>query len=77
MKKFLFIVAFVSIAMFLPHIADACPLCQGGQGYSPKTLTAYKSITAVLASLPLIMGGGIFWYLRKKFRNAEKEEEID
>jgi len=48
---------------------SACPLCQGGAGYSQETITAYKVVTGFLASLPMIMGLGIFWWIRKKTKN--------
>lgn len=56
----------------VPFIADACPLCQGGGGYSQATLTSYKVITGFLASLPMVMGGGIFWWIKKKRQAFEK-----
>ncbi|HEY4798707.1 MAG TPA: hypothetical protein VII99_06475 [Bacteroidia bacterium] len=75
MKNYFHITVLILVVLLLPYAADACPLCQGGAGYNQQTLTAYKSVTAVLASLPLVMGGGIYWFIRRKFRNSEKEKE--
>ena len=70
MKKNILILVILLIA--LPFFADACPLCQGDAGYSQATLTSYKVITGFLASLPMVMGGGIFWWIYKKKKNMEK-----
>ena len=64
MKKIYFLILVLMIAM--PFLADACPLCQGGEGFSDATLRSYKIITGILASLPVVMVGGIFLWIRKK-----------
>ncbi|MBI4945807.1 MAG: hypothetical protein HY840_05330 [Bacteroidetes bacterium] len=70
MRRYIFLL--VVLFATVPFIADACPLCQGGGGYSQATLASYKIITGFLASLPMIMGGGIFWWIHKKKKNLEK-----
>jgi len=67
MKKYIPLLLVLFLA--LPFVADACPLCQGGAGYSQATLTSYKVVTGFLASLPMVMGGGIFWWIYKKKKN--------
>lgn len=67
MKKYIFILFILFAA--LPYVADACPLCQGGQGYTKETIVAYKSVTAVLALLPMLMTVGIFRWIFKKRKN--------
>ena len=53
-----------------PAITNACPLCQAGA--TKKTQKAYEQTTALLALIPLIGGGGIFYwmYSRSKKRNS-------
>jgi hypothetical protein len=69
MRKYSILIVILFLA--LPFFADACPLCQGGAGYSQATLTSYKVITGFLATLPMIMGGGIFLWIRKRSREEE------
>jgi hypothetical protein len=59
-------IMFAAMLLFGTMNAKACPMCQGGYGYSKKSVKAYKTITAVLAVLPIGMGAGIFWWIRKQ-----------
>ncbi len=52
------------VILIIPSLANACPMCQGGP--SEDTITAYKVVTLMLTSLPLLLGGGIFWWVRKQ-----------
>ena len=56
-----------TILLILPSLINACPMCQGGP--TEDTITAYKVVTLMLTSLPLILGGGIFWWVRKQQKN--------
>ena len=67
MKKIFPILIFI-LVLFLPAIASACPLCQGGQGYSKASISAYKATTAFLLLLPIIGGGGIFYWIYSRKR---------
>ncbi len=55
----------------------ACPLCQGGQGLSENTISAYKGITLLLALMPLVGSASIFYWIHRRQRAAarlQKEE---
>ena len=71
MKKNIWLSIF-SILILLPAIAGACPLCQGGA--SEKTAIAYKGITLFLALMPIIGGGGIFYWIYCKNKTQENEK---
>lgn len=66
MKK----IAFVLILLAAPFLAEACPMCQGGEGFSSQSILAYKITTAFLASLPILLGFGIFWWVRRRLRSS-------
>jgi len=53
-----------------PILSSACPLCQAGA--TKRTQKAYEETTAILALLPIVGGGGIFYWLysrSKKINN--------
>ncbi|MBX7153655.1 MAG: hypothetical protein U0Y96_06080 [Candidatus Kapaibacterium sp.] len=55
-----------------PEVLTACPLCQGGQGVSQQTIAAYKGITLLLALLPVVGAGGIFYWIYNKYKRFEQ-----
>jgi len=55
------------IVVLMPVAAQACSVCGGG--YTQKQQDAYLFITILLASMPLIMGGGLVFWFYRKFRN--------
>lgn len=65
MRKIRVIILLVLICSFSVCV-DACPLCQGGQGISKDTITAYKGVTLFLALLPIIGSAGIFYWIYKR-----------
>jgi hypothetical protein len=69
MRKKLYAAFFMFICFTSP--LTACPMCQGGEGFSQNSITAYKITTALLALLPIVMGLVIFIWVREKFRRAE------
>lgn len=69
-RKYLILTIFTAI-YFLPVASNACPLCQAGA--TKRTNKAYKEVTAFLALLPIIGGGGIFYWLR----SGSKDEEAN
>ncbi len=75
MKKYCFLL--MVLFLTIPFFANACPLCQGGQGYSQATLTSYKLITGFLATLPMVMGGGIYWWIKKRIKKFENSSFPD
>jgi hypothetical protein len=50
--------------MLFTLAADACPLCQAGA--TKRTQKAYEETTAILALLPLLSAGGIYYWIRKQ-----------
>jgi hypothetical protein len=73
MKKNILFLVILFIA--IPFFADACPLCQGGQGYTKETIIAYKWVTAFLALLPMLMAFGIFRWIFKNRKNLDKTSQ--
>jgi hypothetical protein len=65
MKRKIVIVYFVLFA-YLSNPITACPLCQAGA--TKKTQSAYIQTTILLMCIPIIGGGGLFFWLRKKYR---------
>jgi hypothetical protein len=61
------------VSVIFPLLSNACPMCQGGP--SENTIMAYKCITLFLALMPIVGGGGIFYwiYLRTKKLNENHE----
>lgn len=52
-------------------MALACPMCQSG--YSPKSIFAYKIVTVFLTALPLVMGGSLVWWVRKRYKDSSNQ----
>jgi hypothetical protein len=63
MKRFRTIFLFLALCT-LPFFVKACPLCQAGA--TKRSQKAYNETIVLLASLPLIGGGGIFYWLYSK-----------
>ena len=61
------------VLLALPILTVACPLCQAGA--TKRTASAYKETTALLALLPIAGGGGIFYWLYSKGREAGKKKD--
>ena len=74
MNKLFYSILFVFI-FSLPLVAPACPLCQGGQGYSNDSIFAYKAMTLFLALLPILGCGGIFYWIYCKYKRIERDPE--
>jgi hypothetical protein len=71
-RKYIILSIFVA-SCFLPALSDACPLCQAGA--TKRTNKAYTEVTAFLALLPIIGGGGIFYWLHAKSKKSDTEVE--
>ncbi len=67
-KKYLILVLYTAL-WILPVVTEACPLCQAGA--TKKTQKAYEETTALLALLPILGGGGIFYWLYSKNKHRE------
>lgn len=63
----------IFLAIFLlPLMVGACPMCQGGP--SKDTVLAYKGITLFLALLPILGGGGIFYWIYLRSKNLKENK---
>ena len=65
-------VALAAPLLLAPRAVHACAVCFGGQ--EGDTRTAFILTTAFLTFLPLLMIGGLVWWLRRRFRQLELEE---
>lgn len=50
----------------IPYILFSCPVCRGG--ISKTEQDAYILTIIILGSLPLLMAGGLFYWIYKKYR---------
>jgi hypothetical protein len=57
----------------LPVLTQACPLCQAGA--TKRSQKAYNETIILLASLPLVGGGSIFYWLYTKKKNENITQE--
>jgi hypothetical protein len=66
--------ATISTALIVatPRLAAACAVCLGGTGGG--TARAFAIGTAFLSILPLAAIGAAVWYLRRRSRQIEREE---
>jgi len=63
-----------SALAFAPRIAQACAVCFSGR--SDETRVAFIATTAFLTLLPMVLIGGVVWWLRRRaiaIRSAEIE----
>lgn len=58
------------IVAALPDVALACPGCIAG---TEENRVAFLVTTGLLTFLPLLMIGGVVYWLRKRARQAEEE----
>jgi len=65
-----FAVVIVAIAVWIPRIALACPVCTAGR--DEENRIAFIVTTAFLTFFPLLMIGGIVWWLRNRVRRMER-----
>ena len=55
-----------------PRWAEACAVCSAGR--EDETRTAFIVTTAGMTALPFVLVGGMVWYVRRRFIEAEKAE---
>ncbi len=70
MRKYKSLVIIVSICI-MPFLAGACPLCQTGA--TKRSQKAYNETIILLASMPLLSGGGIFYWLYSKKKHESED----
>lgn len=66
--------ALALVAALLPAAAIACPMCLGGQGGGKTYAFAIGSV--FLSVTPLALIGLAVWYLRRRARATEHEDEL-
>jgi hypothetical protein len=64
-------VAFALGVLLAPQAAEACSVCFSGQD---QARIAFIATTAFMTALPLIVVGGLVFWLRSRFREAERLE---
>jgi hypothetical protein len=57
----------------LPILGSACPMCQAGA--TKRTQKAYLQTTAILALIPLLGGGSIFYWFYSKGKKLNEENK--
>jgi len=62
----------LGILVVAPRWAEACAVCSAGR--EDETRTAFIVTTAGMTALPFVLVGGMVWYLRRRFIEAEKAE---
>ena len=61
----------VALLVLAPRIALACPVCMGGR--DDATRAAFLLTTLFLTVLPLILIGGVVWWLTRRARTLEQQ----
>ena len=59
-----------ALALWAPRVAHACSVC--GAGRDDETRTAFLITTGFLTVLPLLLVGGVAWWLRRRARELEE-----
>ena len=70
-------VALLPLLVAAPRLAWACSVCTAGR--DDESRTAFILMTAFMTFLPLVLIGGILWWLRRRFRElaaAERAAEV-
>jgi len=65
----------IAALLLVPAIGQACPVCMGGAEEDVRT--AFILTTAFLTLCPLLMVGGLVWWVRRAFRAASEVEARD
>jgi hypothetical protein len=59
-------------ALFLPDPASACAVCTGGQSDEVRYALVWGS--GFLSVLPLVLVGGLAWYVRRRAREIAAKQ---
>ena len=62
----------IAALLLAPSIGQACAVCMGGAEEDVRT--AFILTTAFLSACPLLMVGGLVWWVRRAFRAASEGE---
>ena len=70
------LVSSVAVCMLLatPRLAEACAVCSAGR--EDATRTAFIIGTAFMTALPMVLVGGMVWWIRKKTLEAQEVEAL-
>jgi hypothetical protein len=72
------LVSLASVWLILtgPSLVEACAVCSAGR--EDESRTAFIIGTAFMTALPMILVGGLVWWIRKKTREAASlAQELD
>jgi high-affinity Fe2+/Pb2+ permease len=58
-----------------PSVAVACSVCSAGR--DDETRAAFLATTGLLSFLPLVLIGGLVWWLRRRARELERAASLD
>ena len=60
------------VVLLAPELAEACPVCNATKNEASRV--AFLVTTGLLSLLPLMMLGGLLWWVRSVVRAAEQPE---
>ena len=69
MRAWLAAIAAGAAALWPPAAAHACAVCTGGG--SEESAFAFILMTVFMSGLPLVLIGGVAWFLRRAHRQRE------
>ena len=72
--RFLGSVLALGLFVVVPRLTEACSVCSAGR--EDETRTAFIVTTAGMTALPFILVGGMVWYVRRRFIEAEKRGAV-
>ena len=60
------------LLLLAPRISEACAVCSAGR--EDETRTAFIVSTAGMTLLPLVLVGGLIWWIRRRILETEHSE---
>lgn len=64
----------VCLLLVTPSLAEACAVCSAGR--EDETRTAFIIGTAFMTALPMVLVGGLVWWIRRKTLEAQALEDL-
>lgn len=71
-KGFLALLFVLAVVLLLADGAAACAVCAVGE--DPRSRDTYILSTVMMSSLPLLLVGGLVWYVRRRARALNASE---
>ena len=62
-----------ALVLLAPHAALACSVCIGGE--SADTRIAYRAMTAFMTFTPLVIVGGVIFWIYRRYKALDAEHE--